>query len=92
MEPKREKKPCRRISDVIPAELTDTPIIGMTGRKEITVDGFRGIEEYSGLGISFRAGNLVISVHGQELVIKYMSLHTIVVGGEISGVDFSEVK
>lgn len=88
MEEKQRNRRC--LSDVIPAEITDAPIIGMTGRREVTVDGFKGIEEYSEAEVTFRAGSELIAVCGTELVIKYMSLHTIVVGGRIGSVEFRE--
>ena len=58
----RNEKSSRKLSDVIPAELTDTPIIGMTGNSEITVDGFRCVEDYSENEISFRAGCFLMTV------------------------------
>ena len=88
MDEGRRRSGC--FSDVIPSELTDTPIIGMTGSREITVDGFRGIEEYTEREVTFRAGSGIITVCGTELVIKFMSLHTIVIGGRICSVNFSE--
>lgn len=76
----------RKMSDVIPAELTDTPIMSLTGDREITVDGFRGIEEYTDDCVTFRAGKLNVCVSGSGLEIRYMSLHTIVIGGSIRSV------
>ena len=84
-----DKKPRRRICDVLPAEITGAPVIGMSGNHEITVDGFKGIEEYSESELSFRAGDMTISVCGEALVIRYLSLHTIVVCGSISRVEFA---
>lgn len=76
----------RKVSDIIPAELTDTPIMSLTGDREITVDGFSGIEEYTDDSVTFRAGKLNICVSGSDLEIRYMSMHTIVIGGNIRGV------
>lgn len=83
----RNEKSGRRLSDVIPAEITDTPIIGMTGGREMTVDGFRGVEDYSEDEIRFRAGAYMITVRGGALTIRYLSLHTIVIAGEITAVE-----
>ncbi len=85
-----KEKNSRRLTDVLPAELTDTPIIGMTGNREITVDGFRCVEEYTETEITFRAGCFLMTVRGISLAIRFLSLHTIVVSGEISAVEFAK--
>ncbi len=77
-------------SDVIPAELGDTPIIFMTGSREMTVDGFHGIIDYTENELTFGAGAGTITVTGFDLAIRYMSLHTIVVGGDIKNVEFGK--
>lgn len=79
-----------KITDVLPAEITDTPIIGMQGNREITVDGFKGIEEYSDTEVCFRAGNMTMTVSGSNLLIRYLSIHTIVISGNIKNTAFSE--
>ncbi len=71
-----------------PEILASMPVIALTGNKEITVDGFKGIEEYSELSVSFKAGSLLMTVIGCDLSIRYMSLHTIVIAGEIKSVEF----
>ena len=78
-------------TDVIPSQITDTPIINMTGSREMTVDGFRGIEDYADNELSFRAGALLVTVTGFDLSIRYVSLHTIVLCGDIRSVVFEKV-
>ena len=78
----------KSIANMIPAELSDIPIINMNGSRDITVDGFKGIEEYSDDSVSFRVSGGLMTVVGGELTIKYMSLHTIVIAGKIKRVEF----
>ncbi len=79
-----------KITDVLPAEITDTPIIGMQGNREITVDGFKGIEEYTDTEVCFRTAAMMITVYGSNLLIRYLSIHTIVISGNIKNVSFSD--
>ena len=86
---KNEKDSAKRISDVIPSAIIDSPIIGMTGNKEITVDGFKGIVDYTETSVSFKAGSVIMTVGGGGLSIRYLSVHTIVISGEITAVEFN---
>ncbi len=80
----------RESTDVIPSNILDTPIIAMTGSRELTVDGFRGIEDYTENELCFRAGALVVTVTGFDLTIRYLSVHTIVVVGDIRSIEFAK--
>ena len=72
------------------SEILDGSMIAIVGRREITVDGFGGIEEYSEREISFKAGGKRVTVCGSELEIRYMSIKTIVVAGVIDSVSFAK--
>ncbi len=65
------------------------PFINIIGNREITVDGFRGIEDFSESEVTFCAGNMLICIGGSDLIIRYMSVHTIVVAGKITSIKFS---
>lgn len=83
-----KKTPSAIGSDVIPSQITGDPVIGLTGDREITVDGFRFINDYSENSVAFCAGKLTINVIGCGLMIRYISPHTIVIAGGINSVEF----
>ena len=78
----------KNLGELLPPEITGAPVISISGRREITVDGFRGIEEYTEDSVTFKAGKTVISVGGNDLIIRFMSLHTIVIAGYIIKIEF----
>ncbi|MBQ1389425.1 MAG: YabP/YqfC family sporulation protein [Clostridia bacterium] len=77
------------ISKCIPAEIAGEAVIQIIGNREITVDGFKGIEEYTDNEVVFHAGSFMLTVCGENLVIKFLSIHTIVIGGNIQEVRFN---
>ena len=82
---KNEKK---RQPGFLPAEITGEAVIQIIGNSEITVDGFKGIEDYTENEVVFRAGSFVLAVIGESLAIRYLSIHTIVVSGYICSVEY----
>ena len=60
----------------------------MQGKREIIIDGCRGILEYDKDRIKLNAGSLVISFQGSGLVIKTYSENQTVLAGEVVGIAF----
>lgn len=87
-EKKAIKKTKTDFKNIIPTELTNTPTIQLIGDKELTLDGCRGIVEYTDYSIKIKASCGVISVFGQRLNIKYLSVNSVVIEGRISSLEF----
>ncbi len=78
----------KRQHSFLPAEISGEAVVQLLGNSEITVDGFKGIEDYTENEVVFRAGSFVLAVSGDALVIKFLSIHTIVIGGHIRSVEY----
>ncbi len=73
----------------IPEILTaDLPHIEAEGNREISVDGCRGILEYTQDKIKLNTGKLVITFIGDGIEIKTYSEIQTVIGGNILSVEF----
>jgi len=68
--------------------LLDLPLISITGKEEITVENHKGILAYSDdmIRIGTKAGT--IRVGGSKLYLKQLSADALVIGGELSCVEF----
>ncbi len=89
-----EKKSVRQnisdIRNILPAELTHIPTLQIIGSRELTLDGCKGIAEYSDYAVMIKTACGLISVSGQKLNIKYLSVNSVVIEGKISGIEFIE--
>ena len=75
----------------IPKEVvSDLPIITLTGNKEICIENFSHLVEYTGqkVRLNTKAGQLVIE--GTELLAKSMTAERISIKGNILHVAFAE--
>ncbi len=73
----------------IPEILTSNlPHIEAEGNREISVDGCRGILEYTQDKVRLNAGKLIITFVGDDMEIKAYSEIQTVIGGNILSVEF----
>ncbi len=66
----------------------DLPHIEAEGNREISVDGCKGILEYTQEKIKINAGKLIIVFTGEEMEIKTYSEIQTVISGNILGIEF----
>lgn len=88
---KSKKNNCpqrRRIRDCLPSELDSGPMMEVCSNREITIDGCRGITEYSEYTIKISTSHGVIAIEGKKLNIKYLSVSSVVIEGIIKGIEF----
>ena len=76
------------IRNILPAEFTNMPTIQLIGSRELTLDGCKGIAEYSDYTIKIKTTCGVVSVSGYCLNIKYLSMSSVVIEGKIQCVEF----
>ncbi len=63
--------------------------IELTGNREISVDGCRGILEYDESIVRLNLGNMIIKITGAGLTIPSMAAEQTTVTGSIASVEFS---
>lgn len=63
--------------------------IELTGNREISVDGCRGILEYDEGIVRLNLGNMILKITGSELTIPSMAAEQTMVTGSIAAVEFS---
>ncbi len=68
--------------------LGSAPITEILSNKEITIDGCKGVAEYTECFISLNTSNGVITVNGRDLHIRYLSTSSVVIAGTVSSVEF----
>lgn len=95
MDRRKNKNSCERhsIKDFsvgIPMELGSAPVMEICSNREITLDGCRGIAEYTEYEIRLRTSHGIIAIDGKNLNIKYLSTSSIVVQGVIKKIEFSD--
>lgn len=88
---KKRKRLSERISDLleIPGDvITDTERIVIVGNRNVNIEGFRGIDEYSDEKIAVRIKGGVFSVSGEELTVEEITDERIRLKGYIKSVEF----
>lgn len=80
------------LKNFLPPELVGMPTMQICGNREITLDGCKGIIEYSDFEIKMRTANGGVSVFGKNLNIKYLSINSVVIEGKIRAVEFGELR
>ena len=63
--------------------------IELTGNREISIDGCRGILEYDESVVRLNLGNMIIKITGAGLTIPSMAAEQTTVTGSIACVEFS---
>ena len=86
--PKRKKKPSEKPRIPLPEAINNEPKIEMLGNREIIVDGSKGVVEYGENLIKLNTGEYVLSVLGDELVIKSFDGSVAVISGKIAEITF----
>ncbi len=84
----KKKKSANKKRIYLPDGLGTEPKIETLGNREIIIDGAGGVVEYGENLIKLNAGSLVISIVGNELLIKAYDGSVAVVGGQISHIEF----
>ncbi len=86
MSKKKKSAPKKRIQ--LPDGLGSEPKIETLGNREIIIDGVGGVVEYGENLIKLNAGSLLISIVGNELLIKAYDGSVAVISGQISQIEF----
>ena len=76
------------LKNKLPTELTNGTIMEICSDKQITIDGCKGISEYSDFTIKIKTANGLVAVSGRYLSIKYLSVSSVVIEGKILNVEF----
>lgn len=63
-------------------------VVKITGTEEITVDGYRGIIEYTENIVRLNTAKFIIKINGNNLVLKEAAAEFITVTGTINGVEY----
>lgn len=66
----------------------DLPLVSITGSREITIDNFKNIREFSDNCLCINAGGLHILLCGRGLEITCLTKETLTVRGDIEAVNF----
>lgn len=64
------------------------PILTLTGRTELTIENYRGIQEYSDLLIRVQTGCGEVRIKGSNLWIEYYTNMEMLIRGRILAVEF----
>ncbi len=86
MSKKKKSAPKKRMQ--LPDGLGAEPKIETLGNREIIIDGVGGVVEYGENLIKLNAGNLLISIVGNELLIKAYDGSVAVISGQIANIEF----
>ena len=62
--------------------------IELISNREATVDGCRGVLEYSGEQIRLNIGNITVRFSGRNLELRSLNVHEAVITGFIVAIDF----
>lgn len=87
----RSEKILERLSsglDIPPAAITGLVHIEAEGNREITVDGCKGVLEYSENSVRLNTGKLVVRICGAQLTITMLQNGQAVIKGDITGIEF----
>ena len=83
-----ERKKKLYFSDVLGELLGSNPTIEISGNNRMTVEGIRGILEYSKIQIRVSIGKMSLQIKGRGLDLKCISPTSIVVEGFILTVEY----
>lgn len=86
--PRKKKKHIEKMRIPLPEALSDEPKIEMLGNREIIVDGSKGVVEYGENLIKLNTGEYVLSILGDELIIKSFDGSIAVISGKIAEITF----
>lgn len=73
----------------IPDEVaTDRPKITTMGRKEVYVENYKGIIEFTNELVRINSNHGVITITGQNMKIKEITCDDIIIVGDIENIDY----
>ena len=73
----------------VPAKIAeDTPLLSMVGDREILVENYKGIVEYSEEKVRLRLKNSQLLVEGRGLQLSYITAESLKVAGRIEKIQF----
>lgn len=67
---------------------SNLPLIEVTGNKELTIEGCTGVLKYERENIKINTKEMVISVGGRGLKLKYLSSSALVIEGTVLSIEF----
>jgi len=95
LEKRKEKKDSVTIKEKvsklleIPDEVaTDRPKITTMGRKEVYVENYKGIIEFTNEIVRINSNHGVITITGQNMRIKEITCDDIIIVGDIGNIDY----
>ncbi len=80
------------LRDIVPFELTNRPVTQIQSNRHLTVEGCKGLAEYTDICIRIKTSEGVISAYGTELIISLLSTTAVMVDGYINRIEFEEWK
>ena len=86
--PESDRNKKSYLSDVLGEMLGSKPTIEISGNNRMTVEGIRGILEYSKIQIRVSIGKMSLQIKGRGLNLKCISPTSIVVEGFILTVEY----
>lgn len=69
--------------------LLNTPRLAVFGNKELTIENYKGVLEYTETKIRLNTTQYVLVIWGSELSIKNIATEMITVYGKISNIEFT---
>lgn len=84
----RKKEKNQLKNKIVPDFFVDEPKIEMLGNREIIVDGCKGVVEYGETLIKLSLGDNVLSLSGDNLVIRSFDSSVAVINGQICDISF----
>ena len=76
----------------LPPEAAAEPQLLLTGRRQVRVEGHRGLRRYSPERIDVRTCQGCAAIHGQALQVCFMNAGRAVIRGEIHAVTLEETQ
>lgn len=83
---KKEKNQLKK--NLVSEFFADEPKIEMLGNREMIVDGCKGVVEYNETLIKLSLGENVLSLSGDNLIIKSFDSSVAVISGQICDISF----
>lgn len=78
------------LKNKLPLELTNASVMEICSDRQITIDGCKGIVEYSDFMVKIKTAGGIVSIGGRYLNIKYLSVNSVVIEGKLLSVEFED--
>lgn len=80
----------KKLRDAVPYDFTNRPVTELQSNRRLTIEGCRGIAEYTDVSIKIKTSDGTAAVYGRGLNITYLSTTAIIVEGYINRIEFEE--